>query len=283
MNRLSLAIVCGLMVTTAGSAGASVPMPIEHSTGQLTVAPLLRKLLPAVVTVLARVFEQRGAVVSERTGSGVVFDGARGYLITNNHVIDRANTIAVVLADGRALAAKVVGSDLDTDVAVIKVYADRLVGIDVGDSDRLEIGDFVLAIGNPNNIGETVTSGIIGGLHRGNLGIEQYEDFIQTDAAIYPGNSGGALVNLKGELVGINTAFIGASNTNPGMGFAIPINMVRDVANHILEFGNAKRAKIGMSYQDPNPALVREPRLRPPFPDRSSPRLMSGPRPSAPA
>ena len=170
MNRLSLAIVCGLMVTTAGSAGASVPMPIEHSTGQLTVAPLLRKLLPAVVTVSARVFEQRGAVVSERTGSGVVFDGARGYLITNNHVIDRANTIAVVLADGRALAAKVVGSDLDTDVAVIKVDADRLVGIDVGDSDRLEIGDFVLAIGNPNNIGETVTSGIIGGLHRGNLG-----------------------------------------------------------------------------------------------------------------
>jgi serine protease DegQ len=261
MNRLSLAIACGLLVTTAGSAGASIPVPVEHNIVQPTLAPLLRKLLPAVVTVSARVFEQRGAVVSEHSGSAVVFDGARGYLITNNHVIDHANTIAVVLADGRALPAKVVGSDPDTDVAVIKVAADRLIAIEVGDSDRLEIGDFVLAIGNPNNIGETVTSGIIGGLHRSNLGIEQYEDFIQTDAAIYPGNSGGALVNLKGELVGINTAFIGASNTNPEMGFAIPINMVRDVVNHIVEFGNAHRANVGMSYQDLNPTLLCERRL----------------------
>ena len=259
MNRLLLAIAWGLMVTTAGSAGASVPLAIEHGSGPPTLAALLRKLLPAVVTVSAKVLEQRGAVLLERAGSGVVFDAARGYLITNNHVISHANTIVVALADGRALPAKLVGTDPDTDVAVIKVAPDRLTAIEVGDSDRLEMGDFVLAIGNPNNIGETVSSGIVGGLHRYNLGIEQYEDFIQTDAAIYPGNSGGALINLKGELVGINTAFIGASNTNPGMGFAIPINMVRDVANHILEFGNAQRAKIGITFQDRNPIQMREP------------------------
>jgi serine protease DegQ len=258
MNRLLLAIAWGLMVTTADSAGASVPLPIEHGSGPPTLAPLLRKLLPAVVTVSAKVLEQRGAVVL-RAGSGVVFDAGRGYLITNSHVVDHATTIVVALADGRALPAKLVGTDPDTDVAVIKVAPDRLTAIEVGDSDRLEMGDFVLAIGNPNNIGETVSSGIVGGLHRYNLGIEQYEDFIQTDAAIYPGNSGGALINLKGELVGINTAFIGASNTNPGMGFAIPINMVRDVANHILEFGNAQRAKIGITFQDRNPIQMREP------------------------
>jgi len=143
-------------------------------------------------------------------------------------------------ADGRELQAKQIGSDPSTDIAVIKVQVQELAAIPIGNSDQLEVGDFVLAIGNPFQIGQTVTSGIVSGLHRNNVGIGQYEDFIQTDAAIYPGNSGGALVNLRGELVGINTAFLGAGNTNPGMGLAIPINIVRSIADQILKYGEVR-------------------------------------------
>jgi len=128
----------------------------------------------------------------------------------------------------------------------------------MGNSDVVEVGDFVLAIGNPFQIGQTVTSGIVSGLHRNNIGLEQYENFIQTDAAIYPGNSGGALVNLRGELIGINTAFIGATNSNPGMGFAIPVNMARTVADHLVESGDVRRGRLGITFEDPTPALARE-------------------------
>src|SRR5262249_1464255 len=182
----------------------------------------------------------------------------QGFIITNNHVIDRAEEITIQLADGRELAAKLVGGDPDTDVAVIRVPAENLTAIPSGNSDQVEVGDFVLAIGNPFVIGQTVTSGIVGGLNRTNVGIEQYENFIQTDAAIYPGNSGGALVNLRGELIGINTAFIGATNSNPGMGFAIPINMARIVADHIMETGDVRRGRLGITFEDSSPALVRE-------------------------
>ena len=131
----------------------------------------------------------------------------------------------------------------------------------MGDSDEVEVGDFVLAIGNPYQIGQTVTAGIISGLHRTNLGIGEYEDFIQTDAAIYPGNSGGALVNLRGELIGINTAFIGATNSNPGMGFAIPINTVRFIADQLLKYGEVRRGRLGITFNEPTPALIRSLKL----------------------
>jgi S1-C subfamily serine protease len=191
-------------------------------------------------------------------GSGVIIDAAQGLVITNNHVIDRAEEITVQLGDGRELAAKLVGGDPDIDVAVIKVPAEDLTAIPIGNSDQIEVGDFVLAIGNPFLIGQTVTSGIVSGLNRTNVGLEQYENFIQTDAAIYPGNSGGALVNLRGDLIGINTAFVGATNSNPGMGFAIPINMARSVFDRILEIGDLRRGKLGITFEDPSPALTRD-------------------------
>jgi S1-C subfamily serine protease len=188
----------------------------------------------------------------------VVIDASQGLVITNNHVIERAEEITVQLADGRELAAKLVGGDPDTDIAVIKVPPENLTAIPIGNSDQIEVGDFVLAIGNPFLIGQTVTSGIVSGLNRTNVGLEQYENFIQTDAAIYPGNSGGPLVNLRGDLIGINTAFVGATNSNPGMGFAIPINMARVVTDRIVETGDLRRGKLGITFEDPTPAVMRE-------------------------
>jgi len=245
---------------------------IQQASGLPTLAPILKKITPAVVSIAIKGRAQdvntqrkardaKPAAVDQQmraAGSGVVIDANQGLIITNNHVIDRADEINVQLADGREVVAKLVGGDPDTDIAVIKIPAENLTAIVVGDSDQVEVGDFVLAIGNPFLIGQTVTSGIISGLNRTNVGIEQYENFIQTDAAIYPGNSGGALVNLRGDLIGINTAFIGATNSNPGMGFAIPINMARLVADHILETGDVRRGKLGITFEDSSPALVRE-------------------------
>ena len=236
MNRLLGAVALGLAMAGGNiAADASVWLPAEPMTGMPSLAPLLSQIKAAVVTVsitgrAAR--EKNSRQVLERAanrrdlsaerqikaaGSGVVVDALHGLIFTNNHVIRGADDIIVTLADGREAPATRVGSDPDTDVAIIKVRAENLTALSMGDSDGLDVGDFVLAIGNPHRIGQTVTSGIISGLHRTNVGIEKYEDFIQTDAAIYPGNSGGALVNLRGELVGINTAFIGATSTNPGM------------------------------------------------------------------
>jgi S1-C subfamily serine protease len=197
-------------------------------------------------------------------GSGVVFDAQQGLIVTNNHVIDRALEITVTLADGRDLRAKRVGGDPDTDVAVIRVQPDNLTAMPFGDSNQLEVGDFVLAIGNPFQIGQTVTSGIVGGLHRSNVGIERYEEFIQTDAAIYPGNSGGALIDLQGNLVGINTAFISAGNSKSNIGFAIPINMARNVVDQILEYGEVRRGNFGITIDDPTSGLIRAMKLATP-------------------
>jgi S1-C subfamily serine protease len=276
MNRFYLA--AGLSLASAANgwvaANASVPLPaVQQASGIPTLAPVLRKITPAVVGIFikgrtadgnAQQRKQRDAkpVAADQqaraAGSGVIIDAAQGVLITNNHVIDHAEEITVQLADGRELAAKLVGDDPDTDIAVIKVGAENLTAIPIGNSDQIEVGDFVLAIGNPFLIGQTVTSGIVSGLNRTNVGIEQYEDFIQTDAAIYPGNSGGALVNLRGELIGINTAFVGTASSNPGMGFAIPISMARVVTDRILETGDVRRGKLGITFEDPTPALVRE-------------------------
>jgi serine protease Do/serine protease DegQ len=194
----------------------------------------------------------------------VVFDAQQGLIVTNNHVIDRAHEITVTLADGRELRAKRLGGDPDTDVAVIKVQPDNLTAMPFGDSDQLEVGDFVLAIGNPFQIGQTVTSGIVSGLRRSNVGVERYEDFIQTDAAIYPGNSGGALINLRGDLVGISTAFIGSSSSKSNIGFAIPINMARNVVDQILEYGEVRRGNFGITIDDPTSGLVRTMKLAAP-------------------
>jgi S1-C subfamily serine protease len=277
MNRIYLATGLGLALAVNGwgVANASVPLPaVQQAAGIPTLAPVLRRITPAVVGISiksrtaadgnAQQRKQRDAkpVAADQqaraAGSGVVIDAAQGIVITNNHVIDHAEEITVQLADGRELAAKLVGGDSDTDIAVIKVRAENLVAIPLGNSDQIEVGDFVLAIGNPFLIGQTVTSGIISGLNRTNVGLEQYEDFIQTDAAIYPGNSGGALVDLRGELIGINTAFVGTASSNPGMGFAIPINMARVVTDRILETGDVRRGKLGITFEDPTPALARE-------------------------
>lgn len=249
------------------TAGASPPDTLP------SFAPILKKITPAVVKV-----DIRGRALAptnsrkremreiHEVGSGVVFDPSQGLIITNHHVIGHADEITVTLTDGRILRAKRVGSDPDFDLALIRVRGDNLPSIPIGDSSKLEVGDIVLAIGYPAALAQSVTSGIVGGLHRTNVGIEQHENFIQTDAAVYPGNSGGALVNVKGDLVGINTAFIGSTNTNPGVGFAIPVNMSRIIADQILRYGDIRRGTLGIMVEDPTPALLRDVKLTGPQP-----------------
>jgi len=188
-------------------------------------------------------------------GSGVIVDARKGYIVTNNHVINKADKITVTLQDGQNFEAILVGSDENTDIALIRIKNGNLVELPKGNSDLLRVGDFVVAIGSPFGLGQTVTSGIVSALGRNSLGIEGYEDFIQTDASINPGNSGGALVNLKGELVGINTAIVGPSGGNVGIGFAIPINLANQVINQISQYGEIKRGQLGIQMQDLTPAL----------------------------
>jgi len=189
-------------------------------------------------------------------GSGVVVDASKGYVVTNNHVINKADKITVTLQDGQSFEATLVGSDENTDIALIRIKNGNLVELPKGNSDLLQVGDFVVAIGSPFGLGQTVTSGIVSALGRSSLGIEGYEDFIQTDASINPGNSGGALVNLQGELIGINTAIVGPSGGNVGIGFAIPINLANQVINQIIQFGEIKRGQLGIQMQDLTPALA---------------------------
>jgi Do/DeqQ family serine protease len=188
-------------------------------------------------------------------GSGVILDAGQGIVVTNHHVIKNADEIHVSLTDGRTVKAELVGEDPDVDIAVLKIKADKLIAIAQADSSRLRVGDFVVAIGNPFGLGQTVTTGIVSALGRSGLGIEGYEDFIQTDASINPGNSGGALVNLKGELVGINTAIIAPAGGNVGIGFAIPMNMAQVSIEQILQHGEVKRGQIGVGIQDITPQL----------------------------
>lgn len=197
-------------------------------------------------------------VPKQSLGSGVIFDAEKGLVLTNNHVIQSADEITVSLTDGRSFQAELVGSDPATDVALIKIPADKLTALSLADSDQLRVGDFVVAIGNPFGLGQTVTSGIVSALGRSGLGIEGYEDFIQTDASINPGNSGGALVNLRGELVGINTAIFspGQRAGNIGIGFAIPSNMVKQISDQLIQFGEVKRAYLGVQMQDINEQLA---------------------------
>ncbi|MCI0401504.1 MAG: DegQ family serine endoprotease [Gammaproteobacteria bacterium] len=246
-------------------------MPVKVGDEELpSLAPMLERVTPAVVNIATegRVIIQNPLLSDpffrrffnlpdepterkiQSLGSGVIVDTTQGYVLTNNHVIQDALEITVTLRDGRRLQAELVGTDPETDVAVIKIPAKDLKALPTADSDKLRVGDFVVAIGNPFRLGQTVTSGIISALGRSGLGIEGYEDFIQTDASINPGNSGGALVNLRGELVGINTAIFSPTGGNIGIGFAIPINMARNIMEQLVEYGQVQRGFVGITLQD---------------------------------
>ena len=242
-----------------------------------SLAPVLKNAMPAIVNVAVQgVISATGTAPStedevptaadktrkfQSIGSGVIIDPQNGIIITNDHVIRNAQLITVTLNDGRRLKAKLVGSDSDTDVAVLKVEAKELKSLPIGDSDKLQVGDFVVAIGNPfglNSFGnsQTATFGIVSAMMRSDLNIEGIENFIQTDAAINPGNSGGALVNAKGELIGINTAILSPYGGNVGIGFAIPVNMAKDVAQQIIKFGSVHRGLMGIFVQYLTPELA---------------------------
>ena len=269
-----------LLVTVTSNTFAAVP---AYANGQPlpSLAPMIEKTRPAVVNIATRgsvdiqnhpllndplfrrffkgfeTLPQRREVKS--LGSGVIIDADAGYIVTNHHVIDGADEIAVTLHDGQQLEAKIVGSDPEADVAILKVEHENLelTHIPFADSSELRVGDFAVAIGNPFGLGQTVTSGIISAMGRSGLGIEGYEDFIQTDASINPGNSGGALVNLRGELIGINTAILASGGTgNVGIGFAIPINMVRELTNQLIEYGEVRRGMLGVIMQNLTPELA---------------------------
>jgi S1-C subfamily serine protease len=284
-RHIGAAMALGSALAAGPAARAGVPLPVLAQTaGVPSLAAVVRQIAPSVVGIetsgvaaetgakrrQARKGTNPPALAAQRevhmAGSGVVFDARRGLILTNSHVIDHADEITVKLTDGRALKARRLGADSDTDVAVIAVEAGGLMELAFGDSDRLEVGDFVFAIGNPLQLGQTVTAGIVSGLHRANVGINPCEDFIQTDAAIYPGNSGGALINLRGELVGINTAFVGASRTNPGLGFAIPANMARALADQMIAFGDIRRGALGFTFDDPASGRVADLKIAAPPP-----------------
>jgi serine protease DegQ len=243
-----------------------------------SLAPILEQATPAVVNIATRnlVQQRKNALLndpffrrffqipntprkrsSQSLGSGVIIGAKKGLILTNHHVIDKADEITVTLRDGRSFNANVVGSDPESDVAVIQIKANNLTALKIADSDKLRVGDFVVAIGNPFGLGQTVTSGIVSALGRSGLGIEGYEDFIQTDASINPGNSGGALINLRGELIGINTAIIAPNGGNVGIGFAIPSNMAVSLKNQLIKFGKTNRGQLGISVQDLTPELAK--------------------------
>ena len=259
---------------------AAMP-PVITEQGVPTLAPMIRKVSPAVVNVATRgTIRERGAQNPllddpffrrffdvppdsgprarpfQSAGSGVIFDAHSGYIVTNAHVVENASEITVTLQDGRDLKAEIIGSDAPSDVAVLRVKPDGLTQIPLGDSTRVEVGDFVVAIGNPFGLQHTVTSGIISGLSRSGINPDGYEDFIQTDASINPGNSGGALVNLRGELIGINTAILSRSGGNIGIGFAIPENMARSVMDQLIRYGSVKRGQLGVSMYTVTPDIA---------------------------
>ncbi|MGD8265883.1 MAG: Do family serine endopeptidase [Chromatiales bacterium] len=198
---------------------------------------------------------QNRELMENSLGSGVIVD-SKGYIVTNNHVIADADQINVVLNDGKRLEARVVGTDPDSDIAVLKVDSNKLPAITVGDSSNLRVGDVVLAIGNPFGVGQTVTMGIVSATGRNQLGITNFENFIQTDAAINPGNSGGALIDAHGRLVGINTAIFSKTGGSQGIGFAIPVDMVRGIMKQLVETGKVSRGWLGLGGQDVTAALA---------------------------
>jgi serine protease Do len=279
MKRVFSALVISsgiaLMTGNLSPVLAGAPIPEIGGAPMQTLAPVVSRITPGVVgiSVRGRVREDNPLLQdplfrrffnlqqpiereTQATGSGVIVDAAQGYVLTNAHVVENASSIEVTTKDNRRFNAKLIGRDPDTDIAVLQIPASNLTAVPIGDSDRLQVGDFVLAIGNPFGLGQTVTSGIVSALGRSGLGIEGYEDFIQTDASINPGNSGGPLVDLQGRVVGINTAILAPGGGNIGIGFAVPINMARQVMDQLINYGEIKRGRIGVAIQDLTPDLA---------------------------
>lgn len=267
MNRFRI-LVLGVLLIITGAAAAALP---GNADGEPlpSLAPLVERVAPAVVNIrVSQTVSTRspfgddafrrffglpdmpgGSREVASAGSGVIVDATRGYILTNHHVVASADEIQISLINGSILDAEIVGSDAATDIAVLKVEAHDLVEMPIGDSGSIRVGDFVLAIGNPFGLGHTVTSGIISALGRTGISSNGYEDFIQTDASINPGNSGGALVNMRGELVGINSAIISRSGGNVGIGFAVPTEIASSVMRQLLDFGEVRRGLLGVSIQ----------------------------------
>jgi Do/DeqQ family serine protease len=279
------AAVLALELSTAPAFAAVTPPPATSDAAPMpSLAPMVKRVSPAVVNIATRgtIKEkpgQRNPLLDDpffrqffnvppdskpherpfqSAGSGVIVDAKNGYIITNFHVIENANEITVTLLDNRSFPAKVVGSDEGADIAVLQAKQPNLVAMALGDSSHLEVGDYVVAIGNPFGLQHTVTAGIVSALGRTGINPDGYEDFIQTDASINPGNSGGALVNLRGELVGINSAILSGSGGNIGIGFAIPVNMAKGVMDQLIKYGQVKRGVLGVTILDVTPDIAKE-------------------------
>lgn len=277
-RNLAIRVISFALISILSSATfAAIPAVDSQGTPLPSLAPMLKRVTPAVVNIATsgtvhikqnplfndpffqHFFEQPSQPRQRKTqslGSGVIVDAKNGYIITNNHVIDKADVIKVTLRNGETHEAKLIGTDPDSDVAVIQIKTKNITAIPLANSENINVGDFAVAIGNPFGLGQTVTSGIISAMERSGLGIEGYENFIQTDASINPGNSGGALVNLHGELIGINTAIFSKSGGNIGIGFAIPINMAHDIMQQLIQHGEVKRGRLGAQAQDLTPQLA---------------------------
>ncbi|MPY25127.1 Do family serine endopeptidase DegQ [Shewanella sp. YLB-07] len=270
LSLLSAALLTASLSLAPSLSQAAIPIAVDGQSIP-SLAPMLARTTPAVVAVAVtgthvskqklpdafRYFFGPNAPreqVQERPfrglGSGVIIDADKGYIVTNNHVIEGADEILIGLHDGREVEAKLIGTDAESDIALLQIKADNLVALKRADSDELRVGDFAVAIGNPFGLGQTVTSGIVSAMGRSGLGIEMLENFIQTDAAINSGNSGGALVNLNGNLIGINTAIVAPGGGNVGIGFAIPSNMVNNLVDQIIEHGEVRRGVLGVSGRD---------------------------------
>lgn len=262
----ALALSVGLSLSASFPASAALPSQVPGQEAIPSLAPMLEKVLPAVVSVqvegtarqsqripeeLKKYFGEdapdQQAQPFEGLGSGVIIDAAKGYILTNNHVISQADKISVQLNDGREFDAKLIGGDGQSDIALLQVQnPSNLTQIAIADSDKLRVGDFAVAVGNPFGLGQTATSGIVSALGRSGLNLEGLENFIQTDASINRGNSGGALLNLNGELIGINTAILAPGGGSIGIGFAIPSNMAKTLSQQLIQFGEVKRGLLGI-------------------------------------
>jgi serine protease DegQ len=269
-------LIAGLLLVLSAPTWAALPA-IVNDEELPSLAPLVERVSPAVVNIRVSQTVSTGGHFGDEAfrrffglpdvpgggqrevasaGSGVIVDAENGYILTNHHVVDQADQIQISTMDGEVFDAEIVGSDAATDIAVIKVDAKGLTDMPIGDSERVRVGDFVLAIGNPFGLGHTVTSGIVSALGRSGISRDGYEDFIQTDASINPGNSGGALVNLRGELVGINSAIISRTGGNVGIGFAVPTEIASSIMRQILDFGEVRRGLLGVSIADINPEVA---------------------------
>jgi serine protease DegQ len=254
---------------------ASLP-PVVDGQPLPSLAPMLTKVTPAVVNISTKtrvqvpnpffddpVIRQLFGLgntpreqVEQSLGSGVIVDAAKGYVVTNNHVVGGADDITVTLQDGRSFKGKLVGTDPGTDIAVVQINADHLQALPMADSSRLRVGDFVVAVGDPFGLGQTVTSGIVSALQRSGLGGSSFQNMIQTDASINPGNSGGALVNLRGELIGINSMIYSPSGASAGIGFAIPSDLIGEVMPQLIAHGKVSRGSLGVQTQDITPRIA---------------------------